>query len=226
MKRLINLIAVAMLAMPAGAQLFSNESLTGALLGGVVGGIIGNNHHHQTGEGIAIGAASGLVLGSIVHNERERARYEATQVPVPATVSTVYTPAQGVVYAPAYSTTTYVTQPARPNYAVGGAILGGIVGGVIGHNHHRQTAEGIAIGAASGLVLGAIAEQNARLKEKRTVVVQPTTTVYYPVAQQVQQPAPQPQSGQTTSQPISQSQPYYQPPSSSPMAPANSLFGR
>ncbi|MGC8829129.1 MAG: YMGG-like glycine zipper-containing protein [Verrucomicrobiia bacterium] len=225
MKNLINLIAVAMLALPAKAQIFSNESLTGALLGGVVGGIIGNNHHHQTAEGIAIGAASGLVLGSIVHNERERARYMATQVPVPATVSTVYAPAPNVVYAPAY-TTTYVTQPSRPNYAVGGAILGGIVGGVIGHNHHRQTAEGIAIGAASGLVLGTIAEQNARLREQRAVVVQPATTVYYPVAQQVQQSAPQQQSSQRTLQPVSQPLPDYHPASSSPMAPANSLFGR
>jgi uncharacterized protein YcfJ len=136
MKKTIYILLIATTAMAAKAQLFSNESLTGALLGGIAGGVIVHNHHRQGGEGAAIGAGAGLLLGTIVHNEKEKARYQAPVTEAP-------------VYAPTY-TTTYVQ---RPNNAVGGAVLGGIAGAVIGHNHHRQGAEGAAIGAASGLVL-------------------------------------------------------------------------
>ena len=46
--------------------------------------------------------------------------------------------------------------------SLGGAVLGGIAGGVIGHNNGRRTAEGIAIGAGAGLLLGTLADQAAR----------------------------------------------------------------
>src|SRR5437867_7602333 len=40
-----------------------------------------------------------------------------------------------------------------------GAAMGGVVGGLIGHNSGRQTAEGIAIGAGGGFLLGTLAHQ-------------------------------------------------------------------
>lgn len=208
MRRFIGVLCAALVSLTAHAQLLSPESVTGALIGGIAGGVIGHNHHRQTAEGAAIGAGAGLLLGTLYRNAREEANYRATQVPVPT-----------ATYSPFYST------PTRPNYAVAGTILGGIVGGVIGHNHHRQTAEGIAIGAASGLVLGTLAEQEARKHERTTltptaytVVQQPSTVVVQqpvqqPVQQQVQQPQPAPAQNQNSNH-------------SSPLAGANSLFGR
>jgi hypothetical protein len=46
MKRLIVTILAAGALMNASAQLFSPESLNGALLGTFIGGIAGANHHH------------------------------------------------------------------------------------------------------------------------------------------------------------------------------------
>jgi YMGG-like Gly-zipper len=49
-----------------------------------------------------------------------------------------------------------------PSYAVGGMLLGALTGGIIGNSIHHQGWEGAAIGAASGLVLGSVAENYAR----------------------------------------------------------------
>lgn len=163
------LLALAILAMPAQAQLFGPESLTGAALGGVAGAIIGHNSGRHGGEGAAIGAGIGAVLGAVVGEERRRS------------ATTVYEPN----YAPVAS---------RPNYAISGAVIGGVAGAVIGHNHGRQGAEGAAIGAASGLVLGTLAEQSARRRERfappaPSLVYQPTlATSREVVAQPVELP--------------------------------------
>lgn len=45
------------------------------------------------------------------------------------------------------------------SHSLGGAILGGIAGGIIGNNNGHRTAEGIAIGAGAGLVLGSLADR-------------------------------------------------------------------
>lgn len=210
MKRFAYILALALAVSTVRAQIFSNESLTGALTGGIIGGVIGHNHHRQTAEGAAIGAGAGWLLGTLVHNQKELSKRETVNYQYNTTTYS---------YQPVYTTPT--TTYNRPNYAVGGAVLGGIVGGVIGHNHHRQTAEGIAIGAASGLVLGALAEQNARLKERQVIIPQ-QQTVYYPVVQTnvivVQQPVQQ--------QPTTQIQPSITYQQTSPMSGANSLFGR
>lgn len=152
------------LALPLHAQLFSNESITGAALGGIAGGVIGHNHHRQTAEGAAIGAGAGFLLGTLAHRERSQS-YQA--VPAPPQV---YAPPSGPVY---YARESNYAGPSR---AVGGAVLGGVIGGVIGHNHHRQTAEGAAIGAGAGLVLGHLADRNAA--RRRAVLAQPEP--YYP----------------------------------------------
>jgi hypothetical protein len=48
-----------------------------------------------------------------------------------------------------------------PNYAVGGMLLGALTGGIIGNSIHHQGWEGAGIGAASGLVLGSVAQNYA-----------------------------------------------------------------
>lgn len=95
--------------------------------------------------------------------------------------------------------------------------MGGIAGGIIGNNSHHQTWEGVAIGAGAGMLLGAVAESNARYRERvryeRWLATTPTvvtTTVTTP-AQVMTTPAPAP---------ISAPQPVNN------MAGANSLFGR
>lgn len=64
------------------------------------------------------------------------------------------------------------------NNTLGGALLGGIAGGVIGHNNNRQTAEGVAIGAGAGLLLGALANETQRGYYGRTQVPQPSYSGY------------------------------------------------
>lgn len=196
---LIGLMAVT--ALPAQAQLFSSEALGGAALGGLAGGIIGHNNGRKTAEGAAIGAGAGLLLGSVVHNERERRQY--------------YSAPAAVVEAPAY-----YAPPSRPNYAVSGAVLGGVAGGVIGHNSGRKTAEGVAIGAGAGLLLGSVAEQNARRRERSVIYAPPPAVVYAPA------PAPAPAAPPTPPAPVTVINNYNYYGTPGPMSQANSLFGR
>jgi len=190
MKKIVFSILVAAFVLPAQAQLNSNEALGGAVLGGLLGGVIGHNNNRKTAEGAAIGAGAGLLLGTIAGQERRNQGYYNTQVPVPSYPAYQ---SSSLYYPPSYS------QPiqqhgglfsrnvsGRPNYAITGAALGGIAGGVIGHNNNRKTAEGAAIGAAAGLLLGGVAEQDARRREASTyfspriyqtpVVTQPVVT--------------------------------------------------
>jgi uncharacterized protein YcfJ len=161
----------------AKAQFLSSEAFGGAALGGLAGGIIGHNNGNHTAEGIGIGAGAGLLLGAIVHNERED-RYYRTPGPYYGYSRTYYGPGYG------YSTTYYA--PSRPNYAITGAAMGGVAGGIIGHNQHGHTLEGVAIGAGAGLVLGAVAEQHARPRVRVQYVqasgyyVMPTTVMAAP----------------------------------------------
>lgn len=101
--------------------------------------------------------------------------------------------------------------------SVNGAALGGLVGGIIGHNHGRQTAEGIAIGAGSGFLLGSLLHQS-RAEPYPLYSPSSVTSVpvyYYPATTSVPAPAPAPQPAVTA-----------KPAPVSPMSSANSLFGR
>ncbi len=130
-------VLIAATVIPARAQLFSSESVGGALVGGLAGGLIAGRHH--AGEGIAIGAGAGLVLGALASGYERR--YDGP-------------------YAPAY-------YESRPNYAVTGTIVGGVAGGLIG-GASRHTGAGIAIGAGTGLLLGSVAESEARRRAALT----------------------------------------------------------
>src|SRR5260370_19425061 len=140
MKNILVLLLGLGASVSARAQLFSPESLTGALVGGVAGGIIGNNSGHQTAAGAAIGAGSGLLLGSLVHNARQDDYY-----------SPYYSSAPGAYYpGPVYPAYYYYN---RPNYARRGAALCGLGGGINGNNTGDHTPDSDAIGPAAALVL-------------------------------------------------------------------------
>jgi hypothetical protein len=203
MKTPIFLALALLAAVPGRAQIFGPNATSGLLLGGLAGGIIGHNDHNQTGRGIAIGAASGLILGSIV-DQANYDSYQRTEVSGPDYY--------GYRQAPAYyyADTDYDYGYTRPNYAVSGALLGGLAGGIIGYNNHFQTGRGILIGAASGLILGSIAEHAAR---ERGLAAGRTAVVYSPVEQA---PAPVAQEPQAQAAPAP----------ATPMSSANSLFGR
>jgi outer membrane lipoprotein SlyB len=205
MRTLILSLLIGAVSAPAQAQLFSQEALGGAALGGIIGGVIGHNNGRHTAEGAGIGAGAGLLLGALMGQARRDAYASG---------------ADSAYYAPAsvYASPAPVYAAPRPNYAVTGAVLGGIAGGVIGHNNGRHTAEGIAIGAGSGLLLGAIAESAARRQERAAYIV--STPAYYTAA-------PQPQASATAEPPpVQVNAPVPVPAPASSMAAANSLFGR
>jgi outer membrane lipoprotein SlyB len=201
MNKLILLVLSAGLVAPMQAQLFTPESLTGAALGGITGAVIGHNSGRHGGEGAAIGAGAGLLLGSLIHHDRrERGYYH---------VGYDY-PAHGGYY---YSEPHYYR---RPNYALGGALLGGVAGAVIGHNSGRHGAEGAAIGAGAGLLLGGIAESQARRRERAQAAA--AAVPYGPAVEVSQQTVPQAQAAPP--------QPAVRPVKVSAMSSANRLFGR
>ena len=209
-------------------QLFSSESVGGAALGGLIGGIVGHNSGGHTAEGVGIGAGAGLLLGALAHDARRDQGYYVAPVSYPAYPAYGY---YGYGAYPAYGYSVY-----RPNYAISGAAVGGLAGGIIGHNSHGRTLEGIGIGAGAGLLLGGLAEANARHYERVAYASPPA--VYYapasypaPLAYSTTPPAP------VTSTPAAPTVPTptslspsttinNQSGSGSPMSGANSLFGR
>lgn len=227
MKRIVLLALVLATAIPAQAQLFGGpNSIGGAILGGIAGGVIGHNNGRKTAEGVAIGAGAGLLLGAIAdRNQSDRAYYGYSSGPA-------YYPSYGhsyrsYGYAPyrhGYYSGGYYGAPSyyRPSYATSGAVLGGIAGGVIGHNNGRQTAEGIAIGAGAGLVLGAIADHNRPrpVYTPAPVYVSPSTRYgYAPTVTYTQQ-----ESAPAPTQVTIINNNYYG--NATPMSGANGLFGR
>lgn len=124
---------------------------------------------------------------------------------------------------PAYS---YDYTYTRPNYAVSGTLLGALTGGLIGNSIHHQGWEGAGIGAAAGLLLGSVAEQNARTYERscyaapRVSYAQPNYIANAPV---VNDPPTVPAAPQVQDSPKTTYTSYR---STGTMGSANSLFGR
>jgi uncharacterized protein YcfJ len=169
MRKIIFSLVASALASQLQAQLFSSESWNGTVLGGIVGGIIGNNSKGRTGEGVAIGAGAGWLLGTLVHeSRRERGWYSSDYVYAgPPIGVTVAGPNFGVSAAYGYAP---VPVYSRPSYAWSGAALGGVTGAIIGNNSHGRTAEGAAIGAGAGLLLGGIADATGNQRRAQTPV--------------------------------------------------------
>jgi uncharacterized membrane protein len=200
-------LALAVLALaPAQAQIFRPEAAGATVLGALAGAIIGHNSgslNHNAWQGAALGAGTGLILGSIAGDARA---WRNTQVPVPAAPRYFVRAAPaGYSYAPS----------GRPDYSAVGTFLGGIAGAIIGHNSgdlHHNGWRGAALGATAGYVLGRIAEQNARAQEAVALAEsQSPAIVAIP-------PAP------AAPQPVTIINNY--PARPSPMAAANGLFGR
>lgn len=223
-KRIVCVAVVALCTLPVRAQLLSPEALGGAAVGGLAGGIIGHNSRGRTAEGVGIGAGAGLLLGALWHDAKEERPVYVAPTPVPP--APVYYPPAPVYYtpAPAYYETV------RPNYAITGAAIGGVAGGIIGHNQGGHTLEGVGIGAGAGLLLGGVAEQQARRRER--IIYTPAPTPYYYTAPG---PAPGTASAPAAGTAAGSAPATAQPPASiinpspgaSPaMAGANNLFGR
>ena len=162
----------------AQAQLFSPEAFSGAAFGSWIGAIAGSDCHGLSGEGAAIGAGVGLLVGALA-GEARRSEYEAIEpVYVPATTVnlgygyTSSTRSVYVYYSPNYYTAAgYYYKPAQPNYAVSGTLLGAASGALIGSGY-CEPGKGAAIGAAAGLALGTVAELTSKKPEPQTVAVQ------------------------------------------------------
>lgn len=220
-------LALLLAAAPAQAQIIRPEAVNGAVLGGIAGAVIGHNSgdlHHNAWRGAAWGAGAGLLLGAIAGEANDH--YHGHEVPAPAPRTYVYRggpryysyssyPAysSGVVYRDAdYYDSDYEE---RPNYAANGLLLGGLAGAIIGHNSGdlgHNAWRGAAWGAGAGYLLGAIAEHNARRREAALtrIVASPAPDAY----------------AETETPPAATPAPVAPPPPASPMASANSLFGR
>ena len=136
--------------------------------------------------------------------------------------SPAYYPAYGYDYYPGYS---YGYAGTRPNYAVNGTLLGALTGGIIGNSIHHQGWEGAGIGAAAGLLLGSVAEHNARANEQ---------SYYAPPAISYAAPSRVANAPTVNDAPMAPAAPRmedsggasYRPAGNSSMSGANSLFGR
>lgn len=231
MKTIAALTLSLLALVPLQAQVFRPETVNGAVLGGIAGAVIGNNSgdlHHNAWKGAAIGAVAGGLIGSAVGESRDYER--RTQVPVPHGYSYNRRPTYNSYgsfgmygsygshgsYGYGYARPTYYYSDygyRRPSYASSGLFWGGLTGAIIGNNsHHRNSWRGAAWGAGAGLLIGAIADENARAREERVFVVPET------------QPAAATPPAQSTPQNVTIINNYYG--GSSPMSSANGMFGR
>ena len=225
MKKLIAIWIASATLLTAQAQLFSPESVNGALWGGLIGGVIGGDRHHGfSGNGAAIGAGVGLLAGSLAGYSHRYSYYDepgsyysaAPQVSFGYGYGRGYGRGHGyygssayVYYTPNnYLAPGFYYRPTRPNYAVSGTILGATSGALIGAGRH-DAGKGALIGAAAGLALGSVAEHATR-REERTVTAQTTTAPAQtqPEAVSYQPPAPKPG---VTSKPSASSTYYWTP---------------
>jgi outer membrane lipoprotein SlyB len=232
MKTTVALLALAALTQTAQAQFLRPETAGGALLGGIAGAVIGNNSgslDHNAWRGAAIGTVAGGLIGSAVGRSRDS--YYSHEVPTPR-YSSYHRYGGRYGYGDDYTTPRY-TYSGYPhgyhyyggaydrysgreyNHASTGLLLGGIAGAVIGHNSgdlRNNAWRGAALGAGTGWLLGAIADDRARAREREQPIV------YTREETAPAQPAPSsaPQTVIINN--------YYSTPT--PMTSANSAFGR
>jgi len=168
----------------ATAQGLPPESFAGTFWGAMIGGALGGDRHcGWSGDGAAIGAGIGFVLGTISGEARRQQYYNNSPYIYSASP---YGYRYGAEYAPTAPVAPVST--ARPNYAVGGTLVGAASGALIGEGTSGKPGQGAAIGAAAGLVVGSLAEHNARRREKAVAAAR-QTPVYTP-PQSAWAPAP------------------------------------
>lgn len=144
----------------------------------------------------------------------------------------------GAAWRPYYSSYPVYVQPApvvyadygydsgytygTPSRAASGLWLGALVGAIIGNNSGslgHDAWRGAAYGAGAGLIIGAVADHNARQRE---VVAERAAAVRREMNQMQQQP----QVASAAPQGTTIINNYYNTPAATPMSSANSLFGR
>jgi len=168
MKKALAAVLVAASALAAHGQLFSPEAVGGAFWGSFLGGLAGSDRGHGfSGRGAAIGAGVGLLAGTLVSETRRQDYYQPCGYGPQAYAQAGY----GYVYQPSYA-----YAPARPNYAVNGTLAGALAGGLIGAADHKGW-EGAGIGAASGLVVGSLAEAATQKRDREWIPVPPPPPV-------------------------------------------------
>lgn len=241
MKTFAVLAASLLVLSPIQTQVVRAQALGGALVGGVAGAIIGNNSgSHNAWKGAAIGSMAGALIGAAASDSSRDTYYSAGPVPAGyysfgyssgshyghhrghGGTSFGYT---AVFPSPAYSSYYdggygYYDRgyAGRPSYATSGLLIGGLAGGIIGHNSHSHNGwRGAAIGAGTGLLLGALADEQARDYERRQAVIEAARLEAEARVQAEQKT----QSGNTT---IINN--YYTAPAVTPMSAANTMFGR
>lgn len=205
-------------------QILHADAAGGAIIGGIAGAIIGNNSgDHNALRGAAIGSVAGALIGS-ADNSHGHAYNRHSNVQV------------GYYYGPSYSyghrfngyRSYYGNRPYpvgyysnyryhSPSYASSGLFWGGLTGAVIGNNSHGHNAwRGAAWGAGAGMLIGAIADQDAREREARAEALQEAQAVAAAQNPPAAQPAPQNVTIINN----------YNAPASTPMTSANGMFGR
>jgi uncharacterized protein YcfJ len=211
MKTLLSLSLLVVLgSVSAQAQIFRPEAVSGAAIGAVAGAIIGNNSGslgHDGLRGAAWGAGLGLITGQIVGDANAERDWRGTQVPPYRRDGGRYS--RGPVYGVDRGPLVWDRPANRGDGLVLGAITGAIIGnnsGLFGHRGDR----GAAWGAGIGYILGAIAEENSRVR----AVPPPVRVSEAPAAAAPAAP-----------QQITIINNYYNTPAT-PMTPANQLFGR
>ncbi len=204
-------LCLALLALPpASAQVFGPRTASGAVFGGMTGALIGRHSGslgHSAWRGAGYGVGAGLLFGAAAdHYYLQRM---ATRVPVPSSYyprAYVYREVPvGYYHEPIYADE---VGAGRSSYATQGLLLGALTGAILGNNSGslgHNAWRGAAYGAGAGLLLGALADHQARPPAEsatRTVVSAPP-------------PAPA-----VTPAPAAPAAP------ATPMTSANALFGR
>jgi len=210
-------------------QVLHADAVNGAIVGGIAGAIIGNNSgDHNALRGAAIGSVAGALIGSASDNSHSHGYYARP----PLRVGVGYYSGSGYGHgyhgyrnSYGYGAYGYVAPVAyysdygyrRPSYASSGMFWGGITGAIIGNNSYRHNAwRGAALGAGAGLLIGAIADQDAREREERAAAILDAQSAAAAQNATAVQPAPQNVTIINN----------YNAPASTPMSSANGMFGR
>lgn len=243
MKTTLALLLAALATTPAFAQVLRPPAVNGAVVGGIAGAVIGHNSgdlRHNAWRGAAYGAGAGLILGSLSADAHDRRL--ATQVGYQGGHGHPYVYRRAPVYysygygyygrprsygsdvyysydAPIYDGTVYDSDSYdSTDYRGNGLVLGALAGAIIGNNSgglRHNAWRGAAYGAATGYLLGALAENHVRT---RPAVVSAAPVAYAPAATTSSE-APVSAGGQTPAVTPA-------PATTSSMTAANSLFGR
>ncbi len=217
-------------------QVLRADAVGGAIVGGIAGAIIGNNSgDHNALRGAAIGSVAGALIGSASDNSHRGSHGYSGRPPMRVSVGYHY--GSGYGYGTGYGHRShgyrnsygygaygYVAPVAyyssygyrRPSYASSGLFWGGVTGAIIGNNSHRHNAwRGAALGAGTGLLIGAIADRDAREREERAAAILDAQSA---AAAQNTATQPAPQNITIINN--------YNAPASTPMSSANGMFGR